>query len=253
MLVQIQLQTQTTDELERRLHRVSKASLRYKDALRYLSSSQEEFSAALSDCRTVDQTPAGQTGRNAGHARSLDQKHLAALLTDNMQAMNSYKPWLLDFRLWLASVIWSALNMSTRSARSWTTSGSRYSWMLSHDHTTCQLLCLHPLQSTCSAWNYHLLQGHMPAAKSARKQMERTATDADKAQNKYLGNDFTGRFRRERTLEQTEAARGDAEHAQVDDGLCDSLRCLGLIMCSTLLLVTPQMLALCRGSQQSLV
>ena len=45
--------------------------------------------------------------------------------------------------------------------------------------------------------------------------MERTATEADKAQNRYLGNDFTGRFRRERSLEQTEVARADAEHAQV--------------------------------------
>ena len=61
-LVQIQLQAQTTDELERRLNRIYKASVRYKDALKYLSSSQEEFSAALSECRTVDQCSAAQTG-----------------------------------------------------------------------------------------------------------------------------------------------------------------------------------------------
>ena len=58
------------------------------------------------------------------------------------------------------------------------------------------------------------VQGHIAAAKSAKRHMERAAVDADKAQSRFLGHDLGGRFR-QRSPEQTEAARIDMDHAQV--------------------------------------
>ena len=45
--------------------------------------------------------------------------------------------------------------------------------------------------------------------------MERAAVEADRAQSRFLGHDLTGRFRRDRSAEQVEAARRDMDHAQV--------------------------------------
>ena len=59
------------------------------------------------------------------------------------------------------------------------------------------------------------MQGQIQGAKAAKKHMERSAVEADKAQSRFLGHDLGGRFRRERTPEQTEAARLDMDHAQV--------------------------------------
>ena len=60
------LNAQGVEALERRLQAVQRASTKYRDALRYLSSSQEEFGQAIIDCRSQDSDNAAAQGEHTG-------------------------------------------------------------------------------------------------------------------------------------------------------------------------------------------
>ena len=49
--LQVELVGQTVDDLEARLYRVHRASLKYRDALQTLCATQSEFGTALLECR----------------------------------------------------------------------------------------------------------------------------------------------------------------------------------------------------------
>lgn len=56
------MNAQGVDALEKRLLAVQRASTKYRDALRYLANSQEEFGQALMECHSRDNDSAAALG-----------------------------------------------------------------------------------------------------------------------------------------------------------------------------------------------